>query len=354
MDQHMEGQQPESGNNNKWQAVFGEPRDRIEEGRTDTLSKNNLHEHLYLMCRQSMSTRKHIGLEESNATVKKECCSERPCVPWQQPNQQDAVWRDYSLQLAEKMMQRHTEFAYDHHPDLLFCSACHCTMRQYDHSVSSVQQALQSFVLVWNDHVADRKCCAIPDALVRIMCRACFLLWQMCDRNSDVFEYACQLYYRRNGTRLHKIKRVCRYAEHVMDAREIRLKNRSDFQDDKLLPLGLIKSTWLLQLGLVTYPLCQMDMSNATKELVDAYQWAQCRSLTNSTSSVTAPTFSRSRTGRSSRETVYAGRTSIYTLSRTHAVAQLLYSAPTRVYHILDSYQLVAVRRAVQWSGSRA
>src|SRR5581483_9604280 len=179
-------------------------------------------------CVESFCFREYIGLDVSpkqNLKYSRDCCqsNQKDCIPWltiegpsSRPQLDVECLLNYGKHLAEAIRRVNMEQFRDYHPaeertNLFFCGGCRCTLFQFNPEQIKSQQELQCISLVWGNESN----CHLPQNLTRILCRACRLLWDLCDSHQETFRRGCDTYFRGFGRAMHHD--LCSYAENIMD-----------------------------------------------------------------------------------------------------------------------------------------
>ncbi|AYV86620.1 MAG: hypothetical protein Sylvanvirus4_34 [Sylvanvirus sp.] len=161
----------------------------------------------------------------------------------------------------------------------ILCQGCYCTLYDFDETLPPHKQHLQTFQIIWQDPEK----CHIPRNILKITCRACALLWELCNRDAYTFRFSLETYFRRAGLEVVRAEEAMRqdkplkdvdrplYTDNIMEADHVSIPQ----SQREIASLSLIKGAWMIQCGLVSYPLIPDVM--ARRDMEDAYQWIQAR-----------------------------------------------------------------------------
>lgn len=258
--------------------------------------RNDLLDTRYLtsLLSNSPSFREHLGLEFD--IKRRKCCEQAP---------QACICRDnletYSAHLATRInsivdhQMRHATM--EEKTQVLACRQCCCTLYPFQPDLPKHKQALQTISFIWKH--PER--CPDPLNLDMIVCRACRLLWDLCDQDRRMYNAAASMYFRGYGQAFLDPQRKddldSSMTASYNDSSNSSIKRRDHFKPtytESIMeiesvstgvagfacPLGLLKGVWMLQLGFVAYPRFDFQKSDPIqdhKDIENAYVWIQGR-----------------------------------------------------------------------------
>ena len=324
-----------------WKKSIGSPDGRIEQDSRSLnqfSSPDEFSEYIQNLVNQNISFQNYIGiydlLQTKDRSNKSNKISQHQSIKWDdslqkimQYNEIDNSWSLFASELAKRIIsilgtsrERCTDSKTLSNPPFQ-CSSCWCTLFKYDYQIPRSKQHLQTFSLIWHNTQQRSRHTNLLDM---VLCRACYLLWQVSGQDKRIFHAAQQSYFRRNGnillypyqqkSYLRPIQENCTNSSNNSMNDEITSSKSPDFLHGKKkqpifypkyhpsimnkshvyynqnsISLSLLKSCWTLQNGLVTYPVEEQvakEPDNLNEflrlhwnDLEDTYHWIQCNRI---------------------------------------------------------------------------